>query len=445
MSEQERVSEWMRSNAVPLVVAEDGTFDVPGFREVVGSARLVGIGGATLGTHEFDVMRQKLIEILVDEAGFDTVAVETNWPEVELVDNYVSRGEGTAAEALRGVHGWHFWSEEAVALVDSLRQRAAHGRAVAVRGAQISEPHMAADRVVEFLRSVDMDAAEFAAAAYAREFETWPRHEHPTEDSQRSALAAWRAYLAKPRSGRDEVSRLIREVHQRLARDEARFAGTVHAEAYRKAVVYADTVVVADGYRRREAERARPAGALGRMRRAVRTALDRWSGEAEPGDADVAAKVVSMLSGEQRAVFLSHIAHVASVRPHVGWHLQNRLGERYLRVGMIAAGGSFHAKAAPADADGAPGPIEAFSIPAPLPGSMEAAIAGVGIPAFMVDLRRPARGVVKDWLETPRPTFMAGFWANRERLSESFGVARPRDAFDIIFGFADTRPSHPLS
>lgn len=445
MGELEQVSGWMRANAVPLVMTEDGFLEVPGFREVVGSALLVGIGGATHGTHEFLTLRQRLIEDLVDEAGFTTVALETNWPEVELIDEYVSRGMGTAAEALRNVHGWHFWSEETLALVESLRQRRAQGRALTIRGAEITEPHLAADRVVEFLNSVDPAAAQFAANAYARMFETWPRHEHPAGETHAVALEAWHVYLAKPRSLRDELSKLVRDVHQRLARDEARYTGTLHADAYQKAVLYADAVVVADGYRRREAALSRPAGLLGRMRRAVRLNLDRWAGDAEPADADVAARVLSVLSGDTQAVFLSHNAHVASIRPHVGWHLKNRLGERYLRVGMIAVSGSFHSKSAPQDPGSAPGPIEAFVIPPPVLNSMEAAIAGVGIPAFMVDLRRPARGVVKDWLETPQPTFMAGLFANRERLGDSFGVARPRDAFDVLFAFADTRPSELLA
>ena len=49
--------------------------------ESIGDARLVLIGEASHGTHEFYQIRAELTKALIARKGFNVVAVEADWPE----------------------------------------------------------------------------------------------------------------------------------------------------------------------------------------------------------------------------------------------------------------------------------------------------------------------------------------------------------------------------
>lgn len=443
----EQVVSWMRENAVPLtsVTPGGGTIDLQSLRQVIGDARLVGLGESTYGTHEFLTLKHRLIEFLVDELAFDTVALETNWPEAEIVDDHITRGEGTVATAVRRLHGWALHSEETVDLVESLRRRAVGGRQVQFRGAHIGEPHLAADRVVEFLRIVDPEAAASAATAYAFMEETWPRHNHPQSDTG-EALRGWQAYVASP-DRRKRQSELLLGVCKELSGNLAEYGRTTSTEACRDAIAYAEAVVRADSYQREQADASSTGSLVTRARRLLKTAIRPWyrQYEAEPSDVDIASTVAAMVAEERRVVFLAHNAHVGAVRPHVGWHLTKALGGDYIRIGLVALSGSFNARCG-GSTGGVPGAIASFQLPVPHPGGLDEALAGVGLQAFMLDLRTQAPGIVRDWLETPCPLFMAGTFVNDpERLHESVGVASPRRAFDVVICLTETTPSKLLA
>jgi erythromycin esterase-like protein len=60
--------------------------------ELTGDARLVLLGEATHGTHEFYRERAQITKRLLAEKGFTAVAVEADWPDAYRVDRYV-RGD----------------------------------------------------------------------------------------------------------------------------------------------------------------------------------------------------------------------------------------------------------------------------------------------------------------------------------------------------------------
>src|SRR5512145_1960573 len=70
----------------------------------IGDARLVLLGEASHGTHEFYRARAELTRRLIEEKGFNLVAVEADWPDAYRVNRWV-RGvsaDADAEEALRG-------------------------------------------------------------------------------------------------------------------------------------------------------------------------------------------------------------------------------------------------------------------------------------------------------------------------------------------------------
>ena len=79
--------------------------------EGIGDARVVLLGEATHGTHEFYRERAFITRRLITEKGFAGVAVEADWPDAYRVNRYV-RGTGAdddAAEALADFRRFPTW------------------------------------------------------------------------------------------------------------------------------------------------------------------------------------------------------------------------------------------------------------------------------------------------------------------------------------------------
>src|SRR5207248_3940822 len=69
------------------------------------------LGEASHGTHEFYRERAEITKRLIEEKGFNAVAVEADWPDAYRVNRYV-RGEGddkSAEEALGGFKRFPTW------------------------------------------------------------------------------------------------------------------------------------------------------------------------------------------------------------------------------------------------------------------------------------------------------------------------------------------------
>src|SRR5688500_20411294 len=70
--------------------------------ELIGDARVVLLGEASHGTHEFYRERARITRRLIEEKGFLAVAVEADWPDAYRVNRWV-RGisdDRTALNAL---------------------------------------------------------------------------------------------------------------------------------------------------------------------------------------------------------------------------------------------------------------------------------------------------------------------------------------------------------
>ena len=67
--------------------------------ELIGDARLVLLGEASHGTHEFYRERAQITKRLIKERGFTAVAVEADWPDAYRVNRY-ARGVGDDGEAI---------------------------------------------------------------------------------------------------------------------------------------------------------------------------------------------------------------------------------------------------------------------------------------------------------------------------------------------------------
>jgi hypothetical protein len=111
--------------AMPLTDAGD----LDALLERVGDARVVMLGEASHGTHEYYQWRSAITRRLIAERGFSFLAVEGDWPDCARVDHSV-RGMPDAPadprEALLGFERWPTWMWANEEVVDLITTRDPH-------------------------------------------------------------------------------------------------------------------------------------------------------------------------------------------------------------------------------------------------------------------------------------------------------------------------------
>lgn len=88
-----------------------------------GDARIVLLGEATHGTHEFYTARAQITRRLIERHGFNIVAVEGDWPDVARIDDYVRHNAPRphSGEPFTRFPTWMWRNQEVLAFADWLR------------------------------------------------------------------------------------------------------------------------------------------------------------------------------------------------------------------------------------------------------------------------------------------------------------------------------------
>ncbi len=167
-------SELVREVAQPLTGSAD---DYGALLELIGEARLVLLGEASHGTHEFYFERATITKRLIAQKGFTVLAIEADWPDAARVHRYV-RGTSEDPNALEALSGfrrfptWMWRNTVVVEFVDWLRgfnkdidpKRAPAG----FYGMDLYSLHASIDAVLNYLEKIDPDAARGAIRPTAR-------------------------------------------------------------------------------------------------------------------------------------------------------------------------------------------------------------------------------------------------------------------------------------
>lgn len=162
----------VRSLARPLTGARD---DYDELLELVGDRRMVLLGEATHGTREFYRMRAEITRRLIEEKGFDAVAVEADWPDAYRLNRYV-RGvstDDTAVDAFSDFSRFPRWmwrNVEVLRFITWLRehnQQAGVDHGAGFYGLDLYSLYRSADEVVRYLDAYDPEGADLARRRYA--------------------------------------------------------------------------------------------------------------------------------------------------------------------------------------------------------------------------------------------------------------------------------------
>jgi erythromycin esterase-like protein len=142
--------------------------------ESIGDARLVLIGEASHGTHEFYQIRAELTKALIARKGFNVVAVEADWPDAYRVNRWVrhASADTDAEAALRDFTRFPRWMWRNRDVVEFLSWLHAHnasqtaGSRTGFYGLDLYSLHTSVEAVLTYLRKVDPAAAERARYRY---------------------------------------------------------------------------------------------------------------------------------------------------------------------------------------------------------------------------------------------------------------------------------------
>lgn len=165
--------EVVHAAAAPLMGGSD---DYDALLDMIGESRVVLIGEASHGTHEFYRERARITRRLIEERGFSAVAVEADWPDAYRINRYV-RGASDDPDALAALGDfqrfprWMWRNADVLEFVEWLRD---HNDAlpdgaprVGFYGLDLYSLHTSMQAVLDYLNKVDPEAHVRARARYS--------------------------------------------------------------------------------------------------------------------------------------------------------------------------------------------------------------------------------------------------------------------------------------
>jgi erythromycin esterase-like protein len=90
---------------ITAVRAGSGFADLAPLPPVVASARVVGLGECTHGTHEVFQLKHRLLEYLVTQQGFTTLALEVDYGWGEILNEYIQTEVGDSLAVHQAASG----------------------------------------------------------------------------------------------------------------------------------------------------------------------------------------------------------------------------------------------------------------------------------------------------------------------------------------------------
>jgi erythromycin esterase-like protein len=392
---------------------------------LIGDARVVLLGEATHGTHEFYRERARITQRLIEEKGFTIVAVEADWPDAYRMNRWV-RGRSDDREAADALGGfarfptWMWRNTDVVALVNWLRgyneTQPDPARQAGFYGLDLYSLYGSIAAVLEYLDEVDPEAASRARYRYAC-------FEHFGEDSQAYGYAA---EFGLSRSCEEAALAQLQELLARAAApdpaDDERFVAEQNARLVRNAEEY---------YRTMFRGRVSSWNLRDRHMAETLTALLDHAGRRDGRPA--------------RAVVWEHNSHVGDARAtdmgragewNVGQLVRERHGRDAVLVGLTTHHGTVTA------ASEWDGPAERKRVRPALDGSYEALLHGLETPAFWLPLRDGASGTALAGHRLERAIGVI-YLPESERISHYFHARLP-EQFDAVIHFDETHAVEPL-
>ena len=377
----------------------------------IGDDRIVFLGEAMHGAAEPLQFRNRLFRYLVEEHGFSALAIETGVTESRVIHDYVRTGNGDLSTVVREGLGWTFDQlPQNETLIRWMRQYNADrpesarlsffgydvpgspGNSDASNG-----PEIALIEAIRYLAVVDPDAAQHFSNRFSRflvRLDEYP----DLSDADKDALATTVA---------DLVSLIERRRFEYTA-----ISGRTEYEWARRAALGVHQVN----------SMFRTQGWLDTDQSRTRAMADNF------------AWILNQLEPNARLLVFGANGHIAAAPQRVaidpgvddvtlGMYVKQEFQDEVLTIGHSAANGM----------SGNCGRVPGLRLSSPPPASLDAQLASIGTPLFVLDLRESPDGV-SQWLD------------EFQEHNNGFGTVwyQYSRAMDLIFFSGPVSPACPL-
>ncbi|EER26291.1 hypothetical protein D8B26_003351 [Coccidioides posadasii str. Silveira] len=169
-----RLVDIIKTAAKPLPAIADETFG--SYFDHLKNYKVVLLGDGSHGTSEFYHARAEITKHLIEHHGFDTVALEADWPDAEELDRYVRQRPGVKGKLEKGKDEpfqrfptWMWRNKEMQDLVHWMRDHNANlppQRRAGIYGLDLYSMGRSIDAVIKYLDTVDPTMAKLARQRY---------------------------------------------------------------------------------------------------------------------------------------------------------------------------------------------------------------------------------------------------------------------------------------
>jgi erythromycin esterase len=407
------VSQWIHDNAVQFDTTDpvnDNT-DLGFLKAAVGDARVVELGEATHSTHEFQTLKQRIVEYLVEEMGFTTFAIEDDWASDTTVNDYVRSNLGNPRGAISNMTQYFWKTQEVLDLINWMHdynQTLDAGSKVAFAGVDMQMPSKAIDKTQAYLRKVDEAKADEASSLYS----CFSRYE--------SDLFS---YKALPTETKTACRSNLQEVYDNLVGNQSQYEAKTSHTQFAYALHSADIVLQAEDCYANE-------GCLNR-------------------DKSMAENVEWLLEeggSTSKVIVWAHNGHVATYKePEYNWQSMGQYLRDKYGTGLVVFGLDFYRGGFNAFPLQPPVKMTAFQADPPPANSYEYYLGGANLPRLFLDLGAvPQNKPETSWLTGTHLMRSIGAGYDASAPENGYRDLNITEWFDGLFFIQDTSPARFL-
>ncbi|QDK44583.1 erythromycin esterase [Bdellovibrio sp. ZAP7] len=159
---EEMIVTELKNKAVPF----HGIGSLDEVIEKISTSRIVMLGEATHGTHEFYALRRMISERLIQDHGFNFIAVEGDWPDFQRLNKFINGSTSSDADSeLKKFSRWPTWmwaNSEVTKLLEFLKEEQ-----IPIYGLDVYSLFESIDAVKSYAQEKDLDLGLTVEIAYS--------------------------------------------------------------------------------------------------------------------------------------------------------------------------------------------------------------------------------------------------------------------------------------
>jgi erythromycin esterase len=420
---------WLQQNAILFAIAEpgNGCDDLQPLLDMIGNARVVALGEATHGTHEFFTMKHRILECLVEEKGFTIYAMEEGWAEMNHINAYV---QGTEDANPADTLSYFMGSSEIDNLIEWMRQYndgLTSSTMLSLHGFDMQYADLIMQDLLSYMSKADpvnRSAVQENLDCFKSNVINWSANPNAKLYSQ-----AGTDIQSQCRQGLQNIHDLFasNQSAYESASSPAKFAEAFQLvnlltqnEELMRAPTLAESINIRDRYMAENIE-----WLLNETGPEVKMVIS-----AHNGHVALSSEAQSSDNGESKMI-------------PMGIRLKEMAGDDLVVIGMGFNHGSFRAIGY-SNAKGSSLGYSVYKIDSPIQNSQDTFLANANLPRFYLDLRTMRTNPnLADWFLTPRwlNEFGLGYIVDDPKANAAM-IVLPNE-FDILIYFEQTTASQP--